>query len=69
MGLRLTAQGNASKEAAKGIIIYPDKVYLYWQVNMKIASMALSMQTLLELDRQICFKICELVFNSKVVSK
>lgn len=49
-GLLLTAQKNASKEVVYGNFIYPKKVYLYWQVNMKIAGTALSMQTMLELD-------------------
>lgn len=62
-------QENTSKEAVYGIIVYPDKVYLYWQLNMKIASMILSVQTSLELCRQTPLKFCELFFHNIIVSK
>jgi len=69
VGLPLTAQENASKEVVYGNFIYPKKVYLYWQVSMKIAGTALSMQTMLELDRQMCFKIHGLFFHNNMISK
>lgn len=60
---------NASKDAVYGITVYPDKVYLYWQFNMKTASMIGSMQTSPELGRQTPLNICELVPHSSVISK
>lgn len=69
MGLLLTPQGNTTKEAMYGIIIYTDKVYLYCQLSMKTANMILIMQTSLELGGQNTFIICELVLHNNMISK
>lgn len=62
-------QENTSKEPVYGIIVYPGKVYLYWQLNMKIASMILSVQTSLELCGQTPLKFCGLFFHNIMISK
>lgn len=69
VGLLLTPQENTTKEAIYGIIIYPDKVYLYCQLTMKTASRILIMQISLELGRQHTFITCELDLHDNMISK